>query len=105
MGFRGLKTTVISEGSVTASDSARTRRVTPRFVRISRRERIWNVRLHARENHLIYALSTLRGITPTKAIINPWEIREVQPQVRPASSTEVPQTSPRRRRGSFLWKT
>ena len=49
--------------------------------------------------------STLRGIPPTKAIINPWDIREVQPQVRPASSTEVPQTSPRRRRGSFLWKT
>src|ERR1700755_137895 len=61
MGFRGLKTTVISEGSVTASDSARTRKVKSRFVRFSRRERIWNVRLHARENHLIYALSTLRG--------------------------------------------
>src|ERR1700755_2987407 len=99
MGFRGLKTTVISEGSVTASDSERTRRVKLRFVRFSRRERIWNVRLHARENHLIYAFSTLRGIPPTKAIINPWEIREVQPQVRPASSTEMPQTSPRRRPG------
>src|ERR1051325_1171031 len=105
MGFRSLKTTVISEGSVPATDSARTSRVKSRFVRFSRRERIWNVRLHARENHLSYALSTLRGIPPTKAIIIPWEIREVQPQVRPVSSTEVPQTSPRRRRGSFLRKT
>src|SRR6201990_892970 len=105
MGFKGLKTAIISEGSIPAVDSARTSRVKPRFVRFSRRERIWNVRLHARENHLSYALSTLRGITPTKAIINPWEIREVQPQVRPASSTEVPQTSPRQRRGSLLWKT
>src|ERR1700755_79648 len=96
MGFRGLKKTVISEGSVPAADSARTSRVKPRFIRFSGRERIWNVRLHARENHLSYALSTLRGIPPTKARIIPWEIREVQPQVRPASSTEVPQTSPRR---------
>src|ERR1700755_2089959 len=102
MGFRGLKTTVLSEGSVTAANSARTSRVKPRFVRFSRRERIWNVRLHARENHLSYALITLRGIPPTKAIINPLEIREVQPQIRPASSTEVPQTSPLRRRGVVL---
>src|ERR1700755_170113 len=105
MGFRGLKTTVISEGSFPAADSARTSRVKPRFVRFIRRERIWNVRFHARENHLSYALSTLRDIPSTKAIIIPWEIREVQPQVRPASSTVVPQTSSRRRRGSFLRKT
>src|ERR1700755_3589007 len=102
MGFRGLKTTVISEGSIPAADSARTSRVKPKFVKFSRRERIWNVRLHARENHLSYALSTLRGTPPTKAIINPLEITEVNPQVRPASSTEVPQTSPRRRRGVVL---
>src|ERR1700755_1954065 len=105
MGFRGLKTTVISQGSVPAADTARTSRVKQRFVRFSRWERIWNVRLHARENHFSYALSTHRGIPPTKAIIIPWKIREVQPQVRPASSIEVPQTSPRRRRGPFLRKT
>src|ERR1044072_1394632 len=57
MGFSSVKTTVISEGSVPATDSARTSRVKPRFVRFGRRERIWNVRLHARENHLSYALS------------------------------------------------
>src|ERR1044072_3580792 len=105
MGFRGLKTTVISEGSVVAADSVKTSRVKLRFFRFSRKEKIWNVRLHARENYLSYALSTLRGIPPTKAIIIPWEIRELQPQVRPVNSTEVPQTSPRRRRGPFLRKT
>src|ERR1044072_1474468 len=105
MSFRSLKTTVISEGSIPTADSARTSRVKPRFVRFSRRERIWNVLLHARENHLGYTLSTLRGAPATKAIIIPWEIREVQPQVRPVGSTEVPQTSPRRRLGPFLRKT
>src|ERR1700755_1452792 len=105
MSFRSLKTTVISEGSIPTANSARAIRVKPRFVRFSRKERIWNVRLHARENHLGYTLSILRGILPTKAIIIPWEIREVQPQVRPVSSTEVPQTSPHRRRGPFLRKT
>ena len=34
-------------------------------------ERIWNVRLHARENHLSFALCTLRGIPPTEAKIIP----------------------------------
>src|ERR1700755_1122770 len=82
-----------------------TSRVKPTFGRFSRRERIWNVRLHARENHLGNAFCTLRGTPATKAIIIPWKIREVQPQVRPVGSTEVPQTSPRRRRGPFLRKT
>ena len=85
MGFRGLKMTVISEGSVPAADSARTSRVKLRFSRVSRRERIWDVRLRARENHLSYAISTLRWIPLTKAIIIPWEIREVQPQVQLAA--------------------
>src|ERR1051325_8961408 len=104
MSFWSLKTTVIPEGSIPAVDSTRTSRVKPRFVRFSRRERIWNVRLHARENHLGYMLSTLRGTPATKAIIIPCEVREVQPQVRPVGSTEVPQTSPRRRQGPFLRK-
>src|ERR1044072_3879962 len=99
MSFRSLKTTVISEGSIPTADSARTSRVKPRFVRFSRRERIWNVRLHARENHLGYTLSKLRVTPPTKAIIIPCKIKEVQPQVKLVSSTEVPQTSPRRRMG------
>src|ERR1044072_7985619 len=103
MGFRALKTIVISEGSVPAADSARTSRVKLRFSRVSRRERIWDVRLRARENHLSYAISTLRWIPLTKAIIIPWEIREVKPQVQLAA--RVPKTSPRRRRGSFLRKT
>src|ERR1044072_4052983 len=76
MSFWSLKTTVIPEGSIPAADSTRTRRVKPRFVRFSRRERIWNVRLHARENHLGYALSTLRGTPPTETVIIPWKIRE-----------------------------
>ena len=50
--FWSLKTTVIPEGSIPVADSTRTRRVKLRFVRFSRRERIWNVCLHARENHL-----------------------------------------------------
>src|ERR1700755_675841 len=104
MSFRSLKTTVISEGSNPTADSTRTSRVKPRFVRFSRRERIWNVRLHARENHLDNAFCTLRGTPVTKAIIIPWEIREVQPQVRTVNSTEMPQTSPRRRGVPFLRK-
>src|SRR6201990_3456622 len=104
MSFWSLKTTVVPEGSIPAADSTRTSRVKPRFVRFSRRERIWNVRLHARENHLGYALSTLRGTPPTETVIIPWKIRKVQPQVRPVSGTEMPETSPRRRRGTFLWE-
>ena len=38
MSFWSLKTTVIQEDSITASDSMRTSRVKPRFVRFSRRE-------------------------------------------------------------------
>src|ERR1700755_2301156 len=105
MSLWNLKTLVISEGSIPTVDSTRTSRVKPRFVWFSRRERIWNVRIHARENHLGNAFCTLRGTPVTKAIIIPWEIREVQPQVIPVGSTEVPQTSPRRRRGPFLRKT
>src|ERR1700755_2190408 len=105
MGFKSLKTTVISEGSIPTADSAITSKVKPWFVSFSRRERIWNVRLHARENHLGYALSTLRGISPTETVIIPWKIREVEPQVRPVSGTEMPETSPRRRRGPFLRTT
>src|SRR6201990_2407699 len=100
-----LKTTVIPEGNIPAVDSSRTSRVKPRFVRFSRRERKWNVRLHARENHLGNAFCTLRGTPPMEAIIIPREIEEVRPQVRPASGTEVPQTFPFSRKGSFLRKT
>src|ERR1700755_1702264 len=103
--FWSLKTMVIPEGNIPAADSARTSRVKPRFVRFSRRERKWNVRLHARENHLGNAFDTLRRTPPMEAIIIPREIKEVQPQVRPACGTEVPQTFPFNRRGSFLWKT
>src|ERR1700755_3456948 len=105
MSFRSLKTTVIPEFSIPVVDGTRTIRVKPRFVRFSRRERIWNVRLHARENHLSYALCTLRGTPPTETVIIPWKIREVQPHVRPVSGTEMPETSPRRWRGPFLRKT
>src|ERR1044072_8140792 len=103
--FRSLKTTIISEGSIPAADSARTRRVKPRFVRFSRRERIWNVRLHARENHLGYTLGTLRGTPPTKAVIIPWDFRKLHRKVKPVSRKKVPQTSPRGGRGPFLRKT
>src|ERR1044072_952757 len=105
MSFRSLKTTVLSEGSIPTADSTRASRVKPRFVRFSRRERIWNVCLHARENNLGYTLSTLRGTPATQAIIIPLEIREVQQQVRPVGTTEVPQPPPPRRRGLFLRKT
>ena len=71
-----MKTTVFPEGSIPAANSTRTSRVKPRFVRFSRRERIWNVRLHARENHLRYALFTLRGTPLTKTVIISWKIRK-----------------------------
>ena len=100
MKYKLKETKVISEGSIPAANSARASRVKARFVTFSRRVRIWNVRLHARENHLCYALCTLRGTPPTKTIIIPWEIRKVQPQVRPVSGTEMPKTSPRQRLGS-----
>src|ERR1700755_1761710 len=105
MSFKSLKTTAISEGNIPPADSTRTSRVKPRFVRFSRRERIWNVRLHARENHLRNAFYTLRGTPPTEAIIILREIKKVRPQVRPACGTKVPQTFPFIRRGSFLRKT
>src|SRR6201990_2421397 len=87
--FWSLKTTVIPEGSIPVADSTRTSRVKPRFVRFSRRERIWNVCLHARENHLGNAFCTLRGTLPTEAIIIPREIKEVRPQVRPSPSEDI----------------
>ena len=62
-------------------------------------ERIWNVRLHARENHISFALCAVPGTPLTEAIIIQWEIRELQPQVRPICGTEMPETSPRRKRG------
>src|ERR1700755_1522980 len=105
MSLWNLKTLVIPEGSIPAVDSTRTSRVKPRFVRFSRMERIWNVCLHARENHLGNAFCTLRGTSPTEEIIIPREIKEVRPQVRPACGTEMPQTFHFRRRGSFLRKT
>ena len=67
---------VISEGSIPAMDSVRTSRVKPKFVRFSRKERIWNVRLHDRENHIRYALFTLRGTPLTETVIIPWKIRK-----------------------------
>ena len=105
MSFWSLKATVIPEGSVPAADSTRTGRIKPRLISFSWREREWNVRLHAGKNNLSYALSTLRGIPPAEAVIIPREIKEVRPQVRPVCSTEMPKTSPRRRRGSLLRKT
>src|ERR1700755_3132500 len=105
MRFWSLKTTVVPEGSIPAADSTRTSRVKPRFIRFSGRERIWNVRLHARENHLSYALCTVRGTPPTETVIIPWKIRKVEPQFRPVRGTEMPETSPHRRRGLFLRKT
>src|ERR1700755_1647100 len=98
MSFRSLKTTVIREGSVPVADSTRTSRVKPRFVRFSRRKRVWNVHLKARENHLGNAFCTLRGTPLTEAIIIPLGIEEVRPQVRPACGTEVSQTFPFNRR-------
>src|ERR1700755_2736519 len=94
MRFWSLKTTVVPEGSIPAADSTRTSRVKPRFIRFSGKERIWNVRLHARGNHLSYALCIFRGTPTTETVIIPWKIREVRPQVRPVSGTEMPETSP-----------
>ena len=75
--FKSLKTTVIPEGSIPAVNSVRTSRVKPRFVGFSRRERIWNVRLHARENHVFYALCTFRATLIVEIVIIPWKIRKV----------------------------
>ena len=68
---------VIPEGSISAANSTRTSRVKQRFIRFSRRERIWNARFHARETHLGYKLCTLRGTPTIEAIIIPLEIEEV----------------------------
>src|ERR1044072_1637968 len=97
--FWSLKTTVFPEGSIPAANRTRTSRVKPRFIRFSRRERIWNIRLHARENHLRYALFTLRDTPLTETVIIPWKIKKVRPQVRQVSGTEIPETSPRQKRG------
>src|SRR6201990_829716 len=87
MRFWSLKTTVVPEGSIPAADSTRTSRVKPRFIRFSGRERIWNVRLHDRDNHLSYALCALRGTPTTETVIIPWKIIKVRSQVRPVIGT------------------
>src|SRR6201990_3490393 len=90
---------VILECNIPEADRARTSRVKPRFVRFSRRERKWNVRLHYKENHLGNAFCTSRDPTH-KAIIILWEIKEVRPKVHLSCGSEMPQAFPFNRRGS-----
>src|ERR1700755_78489 len=98
--FWSSKTTVVSEGSIPAANSMRTSRVKPRFVRFSRRERIWNVLLPPcqRESSRLCALHMQRDSSHGNGIIL-YKIRKVQQQVRPDRDTEMPETSTSRRRG------
>ena len=63
---------------VPITDSTRASCVKPGFGRFRSRERMRNVRLHARHYHLCYALSTQRRVSVTEAVIIPRKIRSSQ---------------------------
>ena len=57
------------------------------------RERMWNECLHARDDHLRYALSTKRCISATEAKIIPGKVRIVLSQFVPPSRVKMPEAS------------
>ena len=77
-------------------DSTRASRVKPRFTSFRIRESVWNVCLHARDNHLRYAFCTKRWVSDTEAIVIPWKIRIVPPKVTPLSRGIMPEAPPLR---------
>ena len=98
---RNKKTVIIIRWKVTVPfvshilimDSTRTSRVEPGFVRFRRRERVRNECLHARDDHLSYAFCTTRRVSVMEAVIIPWKISIVAPQVVPLSRGIMPKAS------------
>ena len=52
---------------------------------------MWDVRFHARDNNLRYAFGAKRS--DKEALLNPWTIRIVLPQVIPLSRAIIPEAS------------
>ena len=69
--------TVPFVSSLSIFDSTRTSKVKPGLFSFNIRESVRNVLLHARDNHLCYALSTRRRISDMDAIFIPRKIRIV----------------------------
>ena len=79
MSFSRCMATVLFVSRPSIFDSTRTSRIKPDLFSFSIKESVRNVRLHAKDNHLCYALGTKRKISDTKAIIISRKIRIVQP--------------------------
>ena len=98
MSFSRWIAMVPSVSCLSIFDSTRTSKVKvkPGLFSFSIRESVRNVWLHARENHLCYALSIKRRISDMETIIMPWIIRIVLPYVLPLSRVEIPEAPPLR---------
>ena len=70
-------------GLLSVMYSMRTGCVKPRFGGFRTRERVRNVRLHARHYHLYYAFCTQRRVSDTEAVVIPRKVSIVAPQVPP----------------------
>ena len=81
-------------GHLSIMDSTRASCVKPGFGRFRSRERMRNVRLHARHYHLCYALSTQRWIPDTEAVIISRKIGIIPPQVSPTRRDKTPKAPP-----------
>ena len=64
-------------------NSTRTSKVEPRFVSFEARDNVWDMHFHARDINLRYAFCSKRWISDTNAIVIPWKIGIVPPQVIP----------------------
>ena len=84
-------------------DITRTSRVKPELFSFNIRESMRNVLLHARDNHLCYALGTKIRISDMEAIIIPRKIRIVLPQILPLSRVEMPEVPLLRRILRLHW--
>ena len=71
-------------------DNTRASCVKSGFGRFRSRDRMRNVRFHARHYHLYYALSTQRRVFVTEAVIIPRKISIIAPQVSPTSRGKMP---------------
>lgn len=74
------------EGLILAAGCMRTVRIEPRLVLFSRRERVWNVSLHPREDDLSDPLCSHRSPHPAEADITPRKVKEILPEGVPISS-------------------
>ncbi len=95
--FRRWKSTVPFVSPFSSKDSMRAAIVEPRFAGLRARESVWNVFLHTEDYHLCYVFSTQRWVFTTEAIVIPWEIRLVLPQVIPPSRCKMP-------KAHLLWR-